>query len=321
VLEGPPSVSGPVIYTGGSFNTGNNLQALMTRVTDEIPTTTTLISAPNPSAANTYVTLEASVNSAIGLPQGGQVRFYSDGATIDSATLSNGNAMIKIALHAFGSYHFRAEYFTDGKFASSISNIVTHTVAHPTSLTLTSSANPSSANQPVTFTAKITTDTGNVSGNILLFRKNGPRMSPSIIGSGALSGNVARITISNLLVGDNVITAVFEGSPGYVPSQSPSITQTVKPATATTLTSSRNPSSTGQTVKFTAKVIAAFGGTPSGTVTFKDGTTTLGRAALSGGMATFSTSKIGAGQHTISAIYSGDAKDAPSSKTMKQTVK
>jgi hypothetical protein len=293
----------------------------MVRVTDEIPTTTTLISAPNPSAANTYVSLEASVNSAIGLPQSGQVRFFSDGAAvIGTATLSKGSAMIKIPLHALGSYHFRAEYLTDGKFASSISNIVTHTVAHPTKLTLTSSVNPSSTNQPVTFTAKITTDTGNVSGNILLFRQNGHLMGPSIIGSGALSGNVARITISNLLIGDNVITAVFQGSPDYVPSQAP-ITQTVKPATATTLTSSRNPSSTGQTVKFTAKVTDTSGGTPSGTVTFKNGSTTLGRAALSRGMAAFSTSKIGSGQHAISAIYSGDAKNAPSSKTMKQTVK
>jgi Big-like domain-containing protein len=321
VLEGPPAVSGPVIYTGGSFNTGDNIQALMERVRDEIPTTTTLISAPNPSPAATYVTLEASVNSAVGLPQGGQVRFFDDGATIGTATLSKGSAMIKIPLNAVGSYHFRAEYLTDGKFASSISNIDIHTVAHPTKLTLTSSANPSSANQSVTFTAKITTDTENVTGSILLFRKNGHLMSPSIIGSGALSRNVARITISNLPVGDNVITAVFEGSPGYVPSQAPPLTQTVKPASTTTLTSSLNPSSTGQTVKFTAKVTATLGGTPTGTVTFKNGTSTLGKAALSRGRATFSTSKIGSGQHTISAIYSGDAKDAPSSRTMKQTVK
>jgi hypothetical protein len=325
VLEGPPTVSGPLIYTAESFSNinTNSLDAVMERVADEFPTTTTLISAPNPSVANTNVTLEASVNSAIGLPQGGQVLFLSDGAaTIGLATLSNGNAKISVPLHAFGSYHFRAKYLTDGKFASSISNIVTHTVAHPTSLTLTSSVNPSSANQPVTFTAKITTDTGSVSGNILLFRKNGPRMSPSIIGSGALSGNMGRITISNLFVGDNVITAVFEGNPDYVPSQSASLTQTVKPAsTATTLTSSRNPSSAGQTVKFTAKVVPAFGGTPSGTVTFKNGTTTLGKATLSGGRATFNTSKISSGQRSISANYSGDAQDAPSSKTITQTVR
>jgi hypothetical protein len=294
----------------------------MVRVADEIPTTTTLISAPNPSAVNATVTLEASVNSAIGLPQGGHVNFYHDRAFIGTANLSNGNATMTTNLAAIGSYNFRAEYFTDGKFASSVSNIVTHTVAHPTSLSLTSSANPSSANQPVTFTAKITTDTGNVTGNILLYRKNGVRRRPSVIGSAALSGNVAQITIPNLFVGDNVITAVFEGSPEYVPSQSPAITQTVKPAaTATTLTSSRNPSSTGQSVRFTAKVVPAFGGTPSGTVTFKSGTTTLGKIALSGGMATFITSHIGTGQRNISASYSGDATDAPSSKTMKQTVK
>lgn len=44
----------------------------------------------------------------------------------------------------------------------------------------------------------------------------------------------------------------------------------------------------------------------SGTVTFKDGTTTLGTATLSGGTATYSTSTLSAGTHSITAVYSGD---------------
>jgi hypothetical protein len=44
----------------------------------------------------------------------------------------------------------------------------------------------------------------------------------------------------------------------------------------------------------------------SGTVTFKDDTTTLGTATLSGGTATYSTSTLSAGTHSITAVYSGD---------------
>src|SRR4029077_501057 len=49
-------------------------------------------------------------------------------------------------------------------------------------------------------------------------------------------------------------------------------------------------------------------GTPSGTVDFKDGSNTLASGvALSGGQATFATSSLNAGPHSITAVYSGDS--------------
>ena len=56
---------------------------------------------------------------------------------------------------------------------------------------------------------------------------------------------------------------------------------------------------------FTATVSAA-SGTPTGTVTFKDGATTLGTGTLSGGVATFATSSLAIGGHTVTAVYGGD---------------
>src|SRR5205807_396821 len=47
-------------------------------------------------------------------------------------------------------------------------------------------------------------------------------------------------------------------------------------------------------------------GTPTGTVTFKDGTTKLGTVALSGGVAKFSTTTLSVATHSITAVYSGD---------------
>jgi Zn-dependent metalloprotease len=92
------------------------------------------------------------------------------------------------------------------------------------------------------------------------------------------------------------------------------------PPTTTTLTSSLNPSLVGQSVTFTATVSGS-GGTPTGTVTFKDGATTLGSPALAGGVATFTTSALTAGTHPITASYSGDANfSASASPTFNQTV-
>jgi O-glycosyl hydrolase len=48
-------------------------------------------------------------------------------------------------------------------------------------------------------------------------------------------------------------------------------------------------------------------GTPTGTISFLDGTTTLGNVALSGGIATYSTSTLAPGTHTLSATYAGTA--------------
>src|SRR5262249_1463793 len=75
---------------------------------------------------------------------------------------------------------------------------------------------------------------------------------------------------------------------------------------STTLISSANPSVLGKAVTFTATVTSS-GGTPAGTVTFKDGATTLGTATLNGsGQATFTTSALATGSHAITAAYAGD---------------
>ena len=78
--------------------------------------------------------------------------------------------------------------------------------------------------------------------------------------------------------------------------------------TTTTITSSLNPSAFGESVTFTASVSAQSAGTRTGTVTFSDGSTTLGQATVSAGTATWSVSSMAAGTHSITASYSGDSR-------------
>jgi hypothetical protein len=72
------------------------------------------------------------------------------------------------------------------------------------------------------------------------------------------------------------------------------------------LASSLNPSTYGTSVTFTATVSGNVG-TPTGTITFNDGNTTIGTATINAGSATFSTNVLRAGSHPISAAYSGDS--------------
>jgi hypothetical protein len=92
-------------------------------------------------------------------------------------------------------------------------------------------------------------------------------------------------------------------------------------ATTTSLVSSLNPSNSGSNVTFTATALHTGTRTPTGSMTFKDGTTTLGTVALSGGSAAFATSALAVGAHSITAAYSGDFNYlASTSPVLKQTV-
>jgi len=86
----------------------------------------------------------------------------------------------------------------------------------------------------------------------------------------------------------------------------------VRATPAVSLASSGNPSTTGQAVTFTA-VVSGSAGTPAGTVDFLDGANVIAGCsaiALNGGTAGCSTSALGAGSHSITAQYSGDASYA-----------
>ena len=97
-------------------------------------------------------------------------------------------------------------------------------------------------------------------------------------------------------------------------------TLTITPdTTSTTLVSSANPSVQGQSVTFTATIggVAPGAGTPTGTVTFMDSSTTLATGSLSStGTASFTTSTLAVGSHSITAAYVGDGNFTTSTSTV-----
>ena len=88
-------------------------------------------------------------------------------------------------------------------------------------------------------------------------------------------------------------------------------------ATTTTLISSPNPANFGASVTFTATVTTVGTHPPTGTVTFNDGTASLGTGTLNGSqVATFPTSSLTVGTHSITAVYGGDANNAGSTSAV-----
>lgn len=187
------------------------------------------------------------------------------------------------------------------------------TVATGTSATsLSSSQNPSTFGQAVTFTATVTASGGTPTGNVTF------RDGAAVLGTVALAGSVATLTTSALATGSHPITATYNGDASFTASTSPVVNQGVgQVATTTTLSSSQNPSEFGKPVTFTATV----SGGPTGTITFFDGATSIGTGALAGGVATLTTSSLTIGSHSITAAFGGNANFTASTSTaLLQTV-
>jgi hypothetical protein len=188
-----------------------------------------------------------------------------------------------------------------------------------TTTALSSNASSAVTGQQITFTATIsvsaeTTGTRVPTGTVVF--KDGA----TILGTATLSttGGVTTATFTTgvLGLGAHSVTAIYGGDTYFTDSASAEVSETVtQAATSIVVSSNVNPSVFGGDVMFTAIVSVTLPGTtgagaPTGTVTFKDGTTTLGTTAVStsGGVtkATFSTRALGVGPHAITAVYSGD---------------
>jgi hypothetical protein len=141
---------------------------------------------------------------------------------------------------------------------------------------------------------------------------DGSTWSP--LGSG-MNNNVIALAVSGSAL---YAGGIFTTAGGKVSAYLAQATVSSVTATTTTLRSSANPSAYGDSVMLTATVDQA---AATGTVTFKEGATTLGTGSLSGGIATYSTTSFSVGSHSLTAKYEGDANYAAStSSTLTQTV-
>src|SRR5207302_3147245 len=196
-----------------------------------------------------------------------------------------------------------------------------------TSSAVVSSVNSSLSGQSVTFKATISipapgagTPTGTVQ-----FQVDGSNAGSPVNVTTTAGVTTASFSSNSLTVGTHTITANYSGDGSFAASTgSLSGGQTVNKAnTSTALSSSLNPSTAGQNVTFTATIsIPAPGaGTPSGTVQFQIDGSNAGSPVnvnTTGGVttATFSSSTLTVGTHTITANYSGDGSFAASTGSL-----
>jgi hypothetical protein len=174
-----------------------------------------------------------------------------------------------------------------------------------TSTSLSATPNPSTYGQSVTLTAVVTGAGGTPTGTVAFM--DGSQK----LGTATLINGKASFTTAKISAGSRSLTAVYGGDTNFAGSTSAAWSQTVNKAQTTNhLAVSPSSSVYGQAVTLTATVsaVAPGGGIPGGTVTFKNGGTTVGTATLNAsGVATLQTTALPVGSDSLTAVWFGNS--------------
>ena len=293
-------------YGGDAYNADSITPALSQQVRQAGKVN--LSSSANPSIADTNIVFTATITAPQGVAVTGTVSFTDGGNVLGIGSVNAaGVATFSISSLVVGQHLIVATYSGDSNnLVDSSSTLVQMVQSSDTSVTLISSANPSLANAPLTLTATVVGKAGSLTG-VVTFQDG-----TTTLGATNVNAGVATFLVAGLSTGLHSIIAVYGGDENNSQSSSSVLSQSVVETSIVTLASSQNPSLALDPVTVTARVSNSSSIPPTGTVVFSDGTSTLGKATLDAtGTATFTAASMVAGQHTISAAYSGDAINLP----------
>src|SRR5262249_40562422 len=227
---------------------------------------------------NQNITFTATVTVQYGGGSTGSVTFKQGTTTLATVPLVNGHAAYSTTYTTTGTRYITAKYSGDSNDLASTSTVLNHAVnllPAATTTRITSSGSPSFINRVVTFTATITSTYGPIpDGETVTFYDGA-----NAIGTGPTTNGTVTLRTSSLAARTHTIKATYPGDVTFKTS-SATLTQIVSlySSTISAPSSSLNFSTYGQSVTLTAMVTSTAPLTPSGTVTFKNGTTSLGSA-------------------------------------------
>ncbi len=294
----------------GNANDAGSTSAPWPQIVHIATTTLVLTTGANPVPSGAPLTLTASATTTGGIATG-QVLFFVAGTSVGSATLnSRGVAVLKLASAQWlpGAYVITATYAGDAASSAAAAQPISEVaVLASTGVTLASSLNPAGQGAPLLFTATAASNGGTPGGSVTFSDFN------TVLGTASLNAaGIATFSTSSLALGTHAITATYAGDSYDTAAASTPLQQQVNAATAAiTVVSSKSPALFADPLTLTAAVTGS-GSSPIGSVTFYDATAKLGTVPLDAtGHATYATAALTIGDHTLTAVYSGDTNHAP----------
>lgn len=298
----------PIVATyAGSTNYATSSSSALAVAVKMTSTTTVLSSAAASTLAGEPVNLSISVQTTTGVPTG-TVTILDGTATLSTVTLNaSGSASFTTSALGVGTHNLTAVYGGDQNYSPSTSAVVVQTVSlATTTLTISAPGAPVNAGLTVTVTAGLGSNGVAPTGTVTLLDGGKVIASQSVTGAGTVT--FAGLGLS---VGSHPLTASYSGDANNAAATSATAVVVVQQGASTeTLVSSANPQTQGQSVTFTATVSSASPNV-TGTVTFQDGATVLAAVPVSAsGVATYTTTALTVGPHTVTATYGGDTNHA-----------
>jgi len=324
-------------YSGATGYAGSGGSLSGGEVVNSATAATVVTSSLNPSAFNQSVTFTATINGEYGLVKGrrakpnvtGTVDWSSNtGCGTTAVTSGNpGTATCTTSSLPVGTNTITATYSGDSNHGGGTGTLSGGQVVDqaPATTAVTSSLNPATYGQSVSFTANVTSSAGTPTGTVQ-FNVDGSLFDTETL----VSGSATSVSTSTLAVGTHTVTAVYSGDTNF-PTSTGTLSggEVVKPATAATVvTSGLNPSTFSQSVTFTATINGQYGlvkgrkgAKPedvTGSVNWSSNTGCGTTTVTSGnpGTATCTTSTLVSGTDTITATYSGDSNHSGSTGTL-----
>ena len=289
-------------YTLTLVNSGGSGSGSASINISKINSTTTINSDnPDPSAYGQNYSVAVSVSPSAAT---GSVNISDGLGNSCSAALSGGAGFCSLPSTSLGSRTITASYPGTAAGLNPSSATTSHDVVRAnTTTTITSdNPNPSQYGQDITVAVTVaSTTSGTPTGTVNV----GDGVNTC---SFSLSGGSGSCALPSTPMGAKTITATYVGDVNFNGSSNTAPHTVNKAGTTVTITSfDPEPSVYGQAVDFNIAVAGNYGGTPTGTITVREGTTTLCTATLSGTAGTCSYNLLSAGSHTtLNAMYSGD---------------
>ncbi len=309
-------------YAGNADFTGSSVSVAETVNRD--PTNTAMTASATTSVYGQPLSFTVTVSAAMvgsGTPTG-TVTFQVDGVSVSGGPLGlkAGKATFTTAGLSAVSHTITALYSGDATFSTSDYSLTQTVSKAAVTAKVATSAASTVFGQRVTFTATVAAKApgaGMPTGMMTFLDGSVP------LGTVALSGGKAALSVSSLGVAGHTVTASYGGDGNFAAGTATVSQKVARAATKTAITASANPVSSGQPVGLTVTVTAKApgAGTPTGTVTIKDGSVTLGTVSLSGGTATLMVPDLSAATHKITAMYIGDEGFLASTTALKEVVR
>jgi Bacterial Ig-like domain (group 3) len=290
--------------SGAFFESKSSVKAVSVKPQ---PTTTALKLSSGSTTYGTALSLTVTVKGTGSALPTGTITYFSGTTILGTATVSaSGVATVSVKSLPAGSDGLKAQYSGGGNFLGSTSPVVTVTVKpKPTTTIVVASPGSIIFGTAFTLTATVKGIGSAPLPGIVTFLNGSASLGTATVSN----AGVATMNVKGLSVGSHVLKAVYSGGGNFLGSTSSPLTLTVK-AQATTITLVASPASVtfGKPFVLTATVKGTGVAASPGTVTYLNGSTTLGTASVSAsGIAILNVKSLPIGSHTLTARFSGSA--------------